>query len=1144
MVRTAYITVTVPTAVLSGNTTIVAGNSAFIKSTFTGKSPWSITYSDGTNSFTINNITSNPYYFSVSPSQTTTYFLNAINDADCAGTFSGNATITVTSNPATNTGLVGCYPLDNSANDYSGNNYKGTATNVTATTDRFGNVDKAYNFSGTGSFISIPDSAYQLNEFTYSVWCKLTSLPSTGTYYCIMAVGGSTADQSILIGNDPGNSNVGFCAGSWDALSQPKSCCSGFLPTINQWYHIVFTRNNTNLQLFIDDTLICTQSTGNNAGYIGAPLLASIGSRLTSSVQNFKGNIDNVKIFNRVLTLSEIVSLSDACLSLCNQSSFQKTFGGSNNDRAYSVIQNPDNTFMIAGETSSFGNGGSDGYLIKTDMNGNVLWSKTYGGTGNDLFYDVISTTDGGYAMSGYTASFGSGGKDSYIVKIDSVGNVQWSKAYGGGGDDNAKNIKQTFDGGFILADNLSTLTSIWVLKTDFNGNIQWSKTIGGADKDFGGVLEFTNDGGYLIGGATQSFGAGMFDGYLIKLDSIGNLVWNKTIGANNDEAVYSIHSTFDNGFIVAVPSHSFSTGAGDADIILVKINENGDTLWTKIIGGIEHELYYCILETQDNNILIGGYTASFGNGGQDLFIAKTDYNGDILWFKTYGGTNNENSFTTRFLIETNDSGIAMVGSTGSFGNGNDDMYFIKTDACGNALCNISDTLPIVRRLPLTITDPSPTISSFGTATTATTIATTPATLDSLLCSTVDSCNTIAAFTMSDTSVCNGDVIVFTNNSINATQYEWRLNDIFYSNSPDTGIILSTSGTYNVKLIAGKNNCVDSSSKTITVYPNVTASFMVNDTLICDSVPLFFTNTSINATQYEWRIDSTYYNNAVNVFITFNISGIHTVTLLANNAECADTFSMKNINVISKFVADAWSDTTICKGDSVQLFSTAGISHFWSPSVGLSDTVIPDPFTKTDTLKTYRVIVTAYGCPPDTAYVTVNVHNLPTADAGTDTTINAGNITQLNACCGTSYSWSPTTGLSCSDCKNPDASPTATTTYYISVTDTNECSNFDSVTVFIKEIECGEVFLPNAFSPNNDGENDLECIFGNCIQTMHLSIYNRWGERVFETDKPKECWDGTYKGKVMNTAVFVYYLNVTLITGEKINKQGNINLIR
>ncbi len=193
---------------------------------------------------------------------------------------------------------------------------------------------------------------------------------------------------------------------------------------------------------------------------------------------------------------------------------------------------------------------------------------------------------------------------------------------------------------------------------------------------------------------------------------------------------------------------------------------------------------------------------------------------------------------------------------------------------------------------------------------------------------------------------------------------------------------------------------------------------------------------------------------------------------------------------------------------------------------------------------TYTVTITdANGCMATTT-VTVTITPGPVAAAmAASSTIIIGHQTQLTASGGGTYSWSPPTGLSCTNCSNPIATPTETTDYCVQVTDGNGCS--DSVCLTIRvEVPCDELFVPSAFSPNNDGHNELVCLRGNCIQLFYFAIYNRWGEKVFETSDQKICWDGTYNGKLENSAVFAYTLNVTLISGEKISRKGNISLIR
>jgi hypothetical protein len=208
------------------------------------------------------------------------------------------------------TGLVAFYPLDSTPNDYSGNAIHGTAYNVTPAADRFGIPNHAYHFSGTNSGVIINDSLFKLNSYSYSVWCKPTGLPASGKFYSIFAMGGGILDQSLLIGNySSGATYIGFGVGSWDTAGAPHSCYQGTLPAIDHWYHIVVTRDNDSLKMYIDNNLICTQSTGTDAGYRGVPEAVSIGSRTDTASQNFVGDIDDVKIFNRVLSASEIASM-------------------------------------------------------------------------------------------------------------------------------------------------------------------------------------------------------------------------------------------------------------------------------------------------------------------------------------------------------------------------------------------------------------------------------------------------------------------------------------------------------------------------------------------------------------------------------------------------------------------------------------------------------------------------------------------------------------------------------------------------------------------------------------------------------------------------------------------------------------------
>jgi len=308
---------------------------------------------------------------------------------------------------------------------------------------------------------------------------------------------------------------------------------------------------------------------------------------------------------------------------------------------------------------------------------GDTLWTRTYGGRSHDLGQSVQQTSDGGYIIAGSTESFGAGYEDVYLVKTDSSGDTLWTRSYGGSYEDVGYSIRQTSDGGYIIAAYTQSFgagsTDVYLLKTNSSGDTLWTRTYGGSDCDGSSSVEQTSDGGYIIAGYTESFSAGGYDVYLLKTDSSGDTLWTRTYGGSYDEVGWAVQQTSDGGYITA--GYTLSFGAGGYDVYLLKTDPSGDTLWTRTYGGRSHEWGRSVQQTSDAGYIIAGHTLSFGAGSYDVYLLKTDPSGDTLWTRTYGGSDSDGSLSVR---QTSDGGYIIGGFTESFGAGDRDVYLIR----------------------------------------------------------------------------------------------------------------------------------------------------------------------------------------------------------------------------------------------------------------------------------------------------------------------------------------------------------------------------------------------------------------------------------------------------------------------------------
>jgi hypothetical protein len=391
-----------------------------------------------------------------------------------------------------------------------------------------------------------------------------------------------------------------------------------------------------------------------------------------------------IKVDIKLLLFIIILSLFFVCFISCrnrgcNTTRFIKFIGGKENDYGKSVIQTKDRGYIIAGGTISYGNGKGDVYLLKTNACGDVVWYKTFGGKEPDFGNACRITSDGGIIIAGTTSSFGQVPPNVYLIKTDESGGEQWSHAYESNSNDYAISIEQTNDGGYIIVgstnkDHEAKRKDIYLMKTDNPGNVSWEKTYGAGNDDTGTSVKQTPDNGYIITGYTIKSETGSFsDVILLKTDEYGNVAWKKEYGGIDEDVGMSVQYTDDGGYFITGFTSSF--GAGKYDMYCIKTDVSGTELWSRTYGNKGWQKGTSGIQTRDAGYIITGRWET------GIGLVKIDSYGNEMWTKNITLKNNAIYFGES-IQQTKDNGYIITANL--FSGLNADICLIKVDSQGN----------------------------------------------------------------------------------------------------------------------------------------------------------------------------------------------------------------------------------------------------------------------------------------------------------------------------------------------------------------------------------------------------------------------------------------------------------------------------
>lgn len=368
-------------------------------------------------------------------------------------------------------------------------------------------------------------------------------------------------------------------------------------------------------------------------------------------------------------------------LGHCQVTTFTKWFGGPKYDEGFCARSLSDGGFILVGTSLTLASSRyNDVFAIRTSGTGDTVWTRTIGGRGDEDGFSVCQTFDGGFAIAGTTSSIPQDTVSVYIVKLDSAGTTDWTKILRSSMTDYALSICETRDSGLAIAGIMGSgphgRSDAWLIRMNRLGDTLWTKTYGGVADDGLRDILLLPDNGFLLTGYTNSFNGGSFDCYIVRTNSLGDTLWTRTYGVSDDERGWSADAVDDSGFIVGgIVTHGVPP-TWTSRFFLVRMGEDGDTLWTKTIDGATNESRFSVRHTREGGFAFVGTTFLPGSN-EDVLLMKTDRWGQTQWWRSFGRPYIDSGSS---LEQCADGGFIIAGMVAE---NTFDAYLVKTDEAG-----------------------------------------------------------------------------------------------------------------------------------------------------------------------------------------------------------------------------------------------------------------------------------------------------------------------------------------------------------------------------------------------------------------------------------------------------------------------------